>query len=78
MVQRLRLSVPSCGQLDAGAIKRVVEKDTIGGGKSTKVHEATHENRKVALKSYCSYTSSDNDVRAAVRSDHYLYGVVHR
>jgi len=78
MVQDLLLSVPSCSQLDTEAIKRVVGKDTIRYKGSIEVQEAAHENRKVALKCYRNFTSSDGDLLAAVRSNHNLCGVVHR
>jgi len=77
MVQRLRSIVPSCVQLDAGVIK-LVDGGTIKDNLSGKVQEATHDNRKVALKSYRLFTSYGSDPPAAVRSNHNLCRVVHR
>lgn len=70
MVQDLLFSVPSCGQLDAEAIKRIVVKGTIRYEGPIEVQEAIHEDRKVALKCYRHFTSSDGDALAAVRSNH--------
>jgi len=78
VAQNLRSSMSStCRWLDPEDIELVGE-HPIGAGGSANIWEVIYNGRKVVLKSYRCYVSSNVAQLVAVRSSHTLCQVVHR